>query len=149
MHLRPDILITEVKPSSVQGCTRNGRRTGQIDNAEEGMAHRVWIIEVGYCSDTRYEDKLRQKREQHRLLEDLLTRRGFKVIYLPIILGNAGAIYKTTESALLQLGISHKQVQGLLSKLSDHATRYLHSLVKTRRHLENSNARAQEPPDPP
>ena len=77
--------------------------------------------------------------------------KGFKSTCLPIILGNSGATFCTTESSLLQLGISHGAAQSLMLKLSDHAARYLHKLIKTCMQLEHpgSHAYAREPPDPP
>ena len=156
--LRPDIMITDVTPGETLSCKpsrKRGRHGGQhnhhITTTANGRARRVWIVEVGYCSDTRYLDKLQEKTLQHRQLQSLLMDKGFKVTCLPIILGNSGAIYSTTESSLLQLGISHKAAQSLMLKLSDHAARYLHKLIKTRRLLEHPGSLVYvlEPPDPP
>ena len=101
----------------------------------------MWIVEAGYCYGPKYLDKLQEKTQQHRLLQDLLLNEGFKVTCLSIVLGNSGAIHSTTESSLLQLGISRTAAQNLVLKLSDHAARYLHKLIKTRRQLEPRLAR--------
>ena len=53
--------------------------------------------------DTRYADKYKQT--QHEVLTQILQARGFEVHVLPIILGFAGSIYKTSVSALSTLGI--------------------------------------------
>ena len=112
--LRLDIMITDITPGETLSCKpsrKRGRHGGQhnhhITTTTNGRARKVWIVEVGYCSDTRYLDKLSEKTPQHRQLQSLLME-GFNVTCLPIILGNFGAIYSTTESSLLQLGISHK-----------------------------------------
>ena len=156
--LRLDIMITIITPGETLSCQpsrKRGRHGGQhnhhITTTASGRARRVWIVEVGYCSDTRYLDKLQEKTLQRRQLQSLLMDKGFKVTCLPIIPGNSGANYSTTESSLLQLGISHKAAQSLMLKLSDHAARYLHKLIKTRRQLEHpgSHAYVREPPDPP
>ena len=156
--LRPDIMITDITPGETLSCKpsrKRGRHGGQqnhhITTTANGRARRVWIVEVGYCSDTRHLDKLQEKTRQHRQLQSLLMDKGFKVTCLPIILGNSDAIYSTTESSLLQHGISHKAAQSLMLKLSDHAARYLHKLIKTRRQLEHpgSHTYVRESPDPP
>ena len=148
-------MITDITPEEAISCKpsrKRGRHGGQnnhnITTTANGIARRVWIVEVGYCSDTRYLDKLQEKTQE---LQGLLMDKGFKVTCLPIILGNSGEIYSTTESSLLQLGISHAAAQSLMLRLSDRAARYLHNLIKTRRQLEHpgSHAYAREPPDPP
>ena len=151
-------MITDITPGETLSCKpsrKRGRHGDQhnhhITTPANGRARRVWIVEVGYCSDTRYLDKLLEKTRQHRQLQSLLMDKVFKVRCLPITLGNSGAIYRITESSLLQLGISHKAAQSLMLKLSDHAARYLHKLIKTRRQLEHPGLHAyvREPPDPP
>ena len=72
-----------------------------------GKARRIWIVEGGYCSDTRCEQKLEEKEAQHTALEVALKEYGYDVTLLPIILGVSGSIYKTTKHALGQLGIEH------------------------------------------
>ena len=156
--LRLDIMVTDITPGERISCKpsrKRGQHGGQnnhhITSTANGRPRRVWIVEVGYCSDTRYLDKLQENTQQHRQLQGLLMDKGFKVTCLPIILGNSGANYSTTESSLSQLGISHGTVQTLTLKLSDHAAWYLHKLIKTCRQLEHpgSHANAREPPGPP
>ena len=43
-----------------------GDSNHHITTIANGRARRVWIVEVGYCSDTRYLDKLQEKTRQHR-----------------------------------------------------------------------------------
>ena len=100
--LRPDIMITDITLRETLSCKpsrKRGRHKGQqnhhITTIANGRARRVWIVEVGYYSDTRYLDKLQEKTRQHRQLQFLLMDKGFKVTCLPIILGNSGAIYST------------------------------------------------------
>ncbi len=73
--LRPDILM--VRPRDPAAPSSDDRR---------GMT----IVEVGYCSDTRYLEKLKEKNEQHQLLKSLLLARGHTVTTCSLILGNAG-----------------------------------------------------------
>ena len=48
-----------------------------------GKARRIWIVEGGYCSDTRYEEKLEEKEAQHTALEVALKEYGCDVTVLP------------------------------------------------------------------
>ena len=86
-----------------------------------GRARRIWIVEGGYCLDTRHEEKLQEKEAQHTALEVALKMYGDDVTVLPIILGVSGSIYKTTKHAVGQLGIEHGPANELLRKLHDHA----------------------------
>ena len=94
--------------------------TKQSSYHNTGRARSVWIAEAEYCYDPNYLDKLQEKTQQHRLLQDLLMDEGFKFTCLSTVLGNSGAIHTTTESSLLQLGISRTAAQNLVLKLSDH-----------------------------
>ena len=137
--LRPDILLVKREPR---------KRSRGASRANLPGTQTIWIIEVGYCSDTRYREKLQQKMEQHTVLKTILLSKGHTVRYLPIILGNAGCTYKSGEQALLDLGISRSNVQKLHTRLMEHAISYLHRIVRTRRQLEHSCSHPRRPPDP-
>jgi pyruvate carboxylase len=38
-----------------------------------GRARKIWIIDLEYCSDTRYIDKVKEKEQRHAQLCNLLT----------------------------------------------------------------------------
>ena len=144
--LRPDILIVGdtamAGPAGTVGPRRGGRKRNAVGRSREAIT----IMEVGYGSDTRYHAKLAEKNEQHAQLRSLLTARGSKVTYLPVILETMGSTYHSTARALQQVGIS-PSTQALLRPLSIHAVTSLHRIVRTRRQLEH--LRLKEPPDPP
>ena len=60
------------------------------------LPRKVWVAEAGYCSDTMYEDKLKEKELQHkrrlRHVVQALLAYGYEVIAVPIILGLYGTI---------------------------------------------------------
>ena len=56
-----------------------------------GNPRTVKIVEGGYCSDTRYEEKLQEKEAQHKALEEALKAYGYNVTTLPIIIGQSGS----------------------------------------------------------
>ena len=99
----------------------------------DGIPRRIWIVEGGYYSDTRYEDKLREKQTQHQALQKALQDYGYKVTVLPVILGFSGSHFETTTYALKQLGIGHGPAATLLNKLHEHAVTTLHNTVVSRR----------------
>ena len=135
--LRPDIMLVELTD-----IERKAHMTGEempLLNAtmQNNRPRKVWIVEGGYCTDTRYSDKYRRKEIQHEHLKTLLQARGFEVILLPIILGFTRAIYNTTVSALPALGIENTQAKKLLYDLHAHAVQTHHTTIKLRRKLEN------------
>ena len=107
-------------------------------NVQNNRPRKVWIVEGGYCTDTRYSDKYRRKETQHEHLQTLLQARGSEVILLTVILGFTGAIYKTTLSALPAIGIEKAQTKKPLYDLHAHAVQTHHSIIKLRRKLEST-----------
>ena len=107
--LRPDILM--ITPAE-QGMPIDGPR-------------KVTLLEVGYCSDTRYKEKLAEKLQQHQTLKQLLVANRHKVRVAPIILGSMGSVFKSNEREIMTLGASRTECQHLLVKLSEHAVRNL------------------------
>ena len=102
----------------------------------------IQLIEVGYCSDTRWQDKLQEKQTQHtelcKELRQALEQAGFVVEEHIIVLGTAGTVYKHDLKALKALGLTAKHASDLLTKLHIHAINKLQDVVISRRHLEHS-----------
>ena len=49
------------------------------------MCKHIWIVEVGYCAATRYNDKMTEKQQQHAQLISLLESLDYRVNMLPVI----------------------------------------------------------------
>ena len=109
-----------------------------------GRTRQVWIVEGGYCADTRYEEKLQDKEAQHQELHAALTDVGYNVATLPIILGFSGSNYHATTDALAQLGIEHKQAEKVMLKVHEHAKISLQSIIMSRRALEGKREGKQK-----
>ena len=62
---------------------------------------KITIVEIGYVAETRYDDKLKAKIQQHKVLCDLLTREWRDVEFCPIILGTQGSVLKCFSKAML------------------------------------------------
>ena len=97
---------------------------------------KVWILEVGHSSDTKYEEKLQEEILQHQALVNVLTTWGYDVQLRPLPLGFAGTIYKSNLKALIDLGITGHQSLSILRKLHIHAITCLHSTIRERRYLK-------------
>ncbi len=103
-----------------------------------GRQRKIWIVEGGYCADTRYAEKMAEKNEQHEKLVDVLKMYGYDVLLRPMPLGYAGTIYNCNLSMLQDLGQQRTVAKGVLKKLHMHAITSLHNIIKERRYLENN-----------
>ena len=104
-------------------------------NMQNSQPRKIWIVEGGYCTDTRYADKYRRKQTQHEVLTHLLQARGFEVHVLPMMLCFAGSIYKTFVSALSTLGTEGSKAKKVLQNWHVHSVQTHHSIIKLRRSL--------------
>ena len=104
---------------------------------------------IGYVADTRYEDKLKAKAKQHKLLCKLLEKEGHEVEFLPIILGTQGSVSKCFTKAMTALGVSSSDQLTLARKLVEHASTSLQAIIRSRRFLEYQalGPRTKKPPD--
>jgi hypothetical protein len=106
-----------------------------------GSRHRnTWLVELEYSSDTRYMDKVAEKKQQHAELRRLLTTEGYNVVLLPIVLGSAGMLFKCLERAATEIGNPTARKKKLYSKLHLHSIHTLQNLVSQRRFLERQKS---------
>ena len=126
--MQPDIMIVEMDVME-----RDQHTEPLPPHMPDGNARKVWLVEGGYCADTKYE-----KKKQHKTLHHMLQSYGYDVIMLPIILGFSGTIYKSTLECMHKLGVEKMRSTKLLSALHLHAITSLHSTVKLRRRLERN-----------
>ena len=103
-----------------------------------GKARKIHIVEVGYCSDVSYLDKLEEKKRQHSALEAALKSYGYKVTVLTYILGFYGSTYISNQQTLKALGIVQAAADKLTRKVHEHSVICAHSISKSRRFLEGS-----------
>ena len=137
--MRPDIMIVEWTDAERETYMTGNPMPTLSPTMQDNRPRKVWIVEGGYCTDTRYMDKLLRKELQHKQLQESLKQRGFEVILLPIVLGVTGTIYKTNIAALSALGIEQDKAKKLLKELHLHAVISHHTIIKLRRKLENIN----------
>ena len=104
-----------------------------------GRARKIHIVEVGYCNDTRYLEKLQQKEEQHLALKAALENYGYEVKVLTYILGFYGSTYKSNQTTLRTLGIEQAAANKICirRKVHEHSIICAHHIHKARRFLES------------
>ena len=92
----------------------------------------IHLIEIKYCEDTRPQNQLNAKKEQHKDLYN--TLQGASVTLHIILLGVGGTIYNThTLKSFKELGLDSQRVEKIVSKLHVHSVNFAAKLVLTRR----------------
>ena len=125
---RPDILILTNPPKD------DNLNTVQLAKRES----HIYIMEVGYGPDTRYEITLERKQDQHQELMAALQAEGWSATYLhPIILGVGGTTYTSTIETLRRLGVPMASIKKTMMKIQLNTAHRAQQLVGTRRHLEH------------
>jgi ribonuclease HI/exonuclease III len=128
--LRPDILIVE------------GLRARHVQDLEQDTKFSIHIVEVGYCSDSRRDERHQSKTTQHLTLRELLEARGHTVTIHTVLLGTCGTIFKDTAHLLkTTCRIPHSVVDRILNDLNCHAVNSAHTIVCKRRELERCHTR--------
>ena len=113
---------------------------------------KAFIIEVGYTAETRYEERLRSKSQQHAQLCQLLEASGYEPVVHTILLGTTGGIFAAQHQMLAELGMERSKLRKLSSKLHVHGIGMMHDIIKLRRvkesHMqEPGRQRKKKPPD--
>jgi hypothetical protein len=79
---RPDCMIVEIAYDEIdRALKKRTRNRGTIAPSQiNGRPRKIWLIELGYSSDTSYMDKVIEKKEQHAELCRLFAAEGNDVI---------------------------------------------------------------------
>lgn len=149
---RPDILL-------IDGVEPNCKLEKDCAGLPKQNINAIHIVEVGWCTDSRWQAKWEEKAKQHVEgngltgdLTDRLSRRygresaAKKVHVHPVVLGVSGfALAKNIES-LLAVGLEDAQAERLLAKLARLGMTSLHGIVKTRAVRTNTTDNGHDPP---
>ena len=148
--MRPDIMIVELDTSNgpggeldyLQGSSttqhrplcatiKEKRSLGRFKTETIERRRNIWILERGYCTDTKVQDEIDEKMKQHKTLRELLFEYGYHVTHTAFPLGNAGTLYTAKFTVLAeQLGVPRKEACTMLKKLHMHAITSLHRIIK-------------------
>jgi hypothetical protein len=89
----------------------------------------MYIIEIGYTWDHKWEEKVEQKKKTYAKLIATLTRAGWKPpIFLAIPLGVTGAPNQHTRAALMSLGVDKDRYYSCMKSLRLNAYEYVGSM---------------------
>ena len=93
--MRPDVMVAELsKPERRQYLPHTadtGHTLPELSTIlPNGKERKVYIVEGGYCNDTRYLEKLQQKELQHSALASAVRKYDYDVTVLTYILGFYG-----------------------------------------------------------
>ena len=130
-RLRPDILI-------IPGMSC--RHHAPDSNSTREFYGELILLEVGFCNDTMFKEKLAEKADQHRRLQDHLRKAGWLCINIvPIALGVSGSVYKQMTQQLTEVTelLTKAECDKLSLKLNRLAITWMHNLVCARRQLQH------------
>ncbi len=127
---RPDIVI-------LKGLKHNQLQKMQKNLEAWKRKIEIIVVEVGFCTDTRYKEKLFEKTWQHRHMITRMVAKGWHVSQADLVIGNAGTMYNTTVEALRHtVHLTPDRAHKLASKLSKHAVTHTHLAIVARRSLD-------------
>ena len=130
--MRPDIL-------RIKGLPVDARDSDILRACRRKDEYVIQIIEVGYCSDTRWEAKLEKKKHQHTRLKAALEAANWKVEEYIILLGSTGVNYQPTLQTLCTLGMLKHQAMKVMRKLCAHGATIGASILLERHRLAHQD----------
>ena len=131
MKLRPDILRIESLPPAPTPAELGA---AWADKSK----YRIQIVEVGYCSEYNWRDKVAEKLVKHAGLVQALQSAGWTVDDRPhvVVVGARGTVFLSSMQAMQQLGLSKKQASQVLEDISKLAIEAMYEMTLARRQLE-------------
>lgn len=131
--LRPDILLVKGLPTrEADGLVR----LPQQDLAQLQRTCTILIIEIGYASEFRYNEKHAQKTAQHAELMTLLRGSGWDVKQYNVVLGIAATINRDVIDLLEALGVPALKKKSSLHELHKLGATKVRDMLTTRRKLQ-------------
>jgi hypothetical protein len=115
--LRPDILLETAPPTQETGNKKHVR---------------FHLVEVGYCREGFGQQKMEEKRHQHKLLRHLITSTytaDNALLYHTVTLGVTGAICNDVDRCLKSLGLTAHKRNKTYTKLVHSALNQTHGIA--------------------
>ena len=129
----PDLLVI---PTLRMHMSRQPARAPRT--RRQRSAHKVYVIEVGYCSDLNHPDKRAEKLQQHEDLVAALRDAGWDVMYSPdtvVSLGHTGTVTPHLHALLKTLGCPTQSAHNTCRKLVQHAVHTTTAITALRREI--------------
>ena len=96
----------------------------------------IYILEISFCGDLRYEEHFRHKQEQHTQLKEALIAEGWQNVKLldPLLFGVGGSLYTSTRDIIhTQLQIPIHNILDAFRKIQVKAAMKAADIVRSRR----------------
>ena len=100
----------------------------------------IWLLELGYCSDTNHDTKFITKHAQHVSLVNGLQSAGYLVHYIVISIGTTGTIPTSCLTSMTTLGLDRLCALKLADKVHSHSISSFQSILQCRRFMENQHS---------
>ena len=84
-------------------------------------SHAAWlsdadrVLEGGYTADTRHQEKIHKKREQHKHLMKALALQGYDARLMIFTFGVGGSIFQQAKDNLKALGVDQTAIKKVLT----------------------------------
>jgi hypothetical protein len=96
----------------------------------------LWVLELGYCSDTNHATKFITKHAQHVELVNGLRSAGYLVHYEVITVGTTGTIPTSFLTSMTTLGLQRSCALKLADTVHSHTITSFQSILQCRRFME-------------
>ncbi len=138
LKMRPDILVVEGLPAA---ASEDDLRAAAVHKDR----YTVRLIEVGYCADDKWRERIADKLQQHSRLISALQAAGWRSDNggkpHVIVVGAMGTVYESSMHALTNLGLTPKHSREVLRQAHLLAVKELHTISVTRGKLERAATR--------
>ena len=101
--------------------------SGQVDHKFERGEFEYW--RGGYTADTRHQEKIHKKQEQHKHLMKALTLQGYDARLMIFIFGVGGSILQQAKDDLKVLGVDQTAIKKVLRGIQLHSVEYVAKFV--------------------
>jgi hypothetical protein len=125
-----------LRPSSISQADWKKMRPDLAILPVSRTSKEIWLLELGYCSDTNHLTKYISKHEQHIRLVDCLKQAGYKVHYSIITIGTTGTIPTTFLNSMTEFGLDRLQALKLADKIHAHTIVSFQAILQCRRVME-------------
>ena len=135
---KPDITIAPGLPSREAPALDCNYLSEEAQLARERLHSKpIHLIEVGYCRDTKHEEKHVEKSSQHESCRAGLKQHGYDLKYHIITLGHCGTIPKALRDTLkTELGVPSEMVAKCAKALHVSAVKHLSVIYQNRMEYE-------------
>ena len=135
---KPDITIAPGLPSREAPALDCNYLSEEAQLARERLHSKpIHLIEVGYCRDTKHEEKHAEKSSQHESFRAGLKQHGYNLKYHIITLGHCGTIPKALSDTLkTELGVPSEMVAKCAKALHVSAVKHLSVIYQNRMEYE-------------